>query len=286
MEHQAPAGMHNTPAAADAGLLDVYDRLLATYGPQGWWPGAEDPFVVAVGAILTQSVAWTNVEHALANRRAAAALTPRALLGLPLAELETLLRPSGYYTVKARRLRAFVQMLVDDFDGDLDRLFALPPPEPRSTLLATYGIGEETADAIILYAAGRPSFVVDAYTVRLFRRLSLGPPDDATLLRSPARLYHAWQAFFMDRLPADAPLFNEYHALIVRHSIARCRKRDPRCTDCPLLGVCPTGRQRLAPAMTAATQKRAAERGESLGNPSAGYPLPSASARPRSRRRR
>src|SRR5215210_6543463 len=203
--------MHDTPApAADAQLLDVYDRLLAAYRPQRWWPGADDPFVVAVGAILTQSVAWKNVEQALANLRAAEALAPRTLLALPLSELETLLRPSGYYTVKARRLRAFVQMLVDDFDGDSSRLFALPLPELRAKLLATHGIGEETADAMVLYAAGRPSFVVDAYTLRLFRRLGLGPPDDRGLFRSPTRLYRAWQSFFMDRLPADAPLFNEY----------------------------------------------------------------------------
>lgn len=243
--------MHDSPSpSADTRVRDVYDRLLAAYGPRGWWPGADDPFVVAVGAILTQSVAWTNVEKALANLRSAGVLFPRALLALPLPELEALVRPSGYYTVKARRLRAFVRMLVDDFDGDFERLFALPLPELRATLLATHGIGEETADAIVLYAAGRPSFVVDAYTVRLFRRLDLGPPDAEALLRSPTRLYRAWQTFFMDRLPPNTQLFNEYHALIVRHGIARCRKRAPRCADCPLLDLCPTGRDRSTAAVS------------------------------------
>jgi endonuclease-3 related protein len=227
-------------------LLDVYRRLFAAYGSQGWWPGGDDPFVVSVGAILTQSVSWKNVERALANLAAAKALSPRAIVALADAELEALVRPSGYYTVKARRLRAFARMVVDEFAGDTAALLALPVSELRAKLLATYGIGEETADDIIVYAAHEPSFVVDAYTIRLFHRLELAPDDAITLeIRSPARLYRVWQPFFMDHLPADASLFNEYHALIVRHGIAHCRGRDPRCGDCPLLDVCPTGRHRL-----------------------------------------
>jgi endonuclease III related protein len=236
-----------TSAAVRRRLLDVYARLFAAYGPQGWWPGGGDPFVVIVGAILTQSVSWKNVERALANLRAAGALEPRALLALGDAELETLLRPSGYYTVKARRLRAFVRMLVDEFGGDPERLFALPLEELRSKLLATHGIGEETADDIIVYAAHRPSFIVDTYTVRLFTRLGL-EPFAGPIPRSPGRVYRAWQRLFMDHLPAEAALFNEYHALIVRHGVVRCRKRDPRCGDCPLRAACPTGRACPRPA--------------------------------------
>ncbi len=233
-------------------LLEVYRRLLAAYGPRGWWPGSGDPFEIAVGAILTQIVSWKNVEIALANLRAAGALSPRALLALGEGELEALVRPSGYYTVKARRLRAFARMLVDDFDGDLGALFALPLPEIRAKLLATHGIGEETADDIIVYAAHRPSFVVDAYTVRLFTRLGLTPPGHRRVAGRPVvQTYRSWQRLFMDHLTADAALFNEYHALIVRHGVVRCRKNDPRCAECPLLELCPTGRARtLAPSAT------------------------------------
>ena len=243
-----------TSAAVRRRLLRVYSRLLDAYGPQGWWPGAGDPFVVIVGAILTQSVSWKNVERALANLRAAGVLDPRALLALGDAELETLLRPSGYYTVKARRLRAFVRMLVDEFDGDPERLLALPLEELRSKLLTTYGIGEETADDIIVYAAHRPSFIVDAYTVRLFTRLGLEPFAGPTP-RSPGRVYRAWQRLFTDHLPAEAALFNEYHALIVRHGVVRCRKRAPRCGDCPLFAACPTGRQRPATVVAVPTPR-------------------------------
>lgn len=221
----------------------MYHRLLAAYGPQGWWPGSGDPFEIVVGAILVQSVSWKNVVQALANLEAAGALSPSALLALDHAQLASLIRPSGYYTVKARRLRAVAQMIVADFEADLGRLLALPLPELRAKLLATYGIGQETADDIILYAAGKPSFVVDAYTVRLFTRLGLSPsgPSEAasptTTLDS--RRYTTWYRYFMERLPADAALFNEYHALIVRHGVVRCRKRDPRCAGCPLLDLCP-----------------------------------------------
>ena len=227
-------------------LLEIYRRLFVAYGSQGWWPGGDDPFVVSVGAILTQSVSWKNVERALANLATAEALSPWAIVALADAELEALVRPSGYYTVKARRLRAFARMVVDEFTGDTAALLALPASELRAKLLATYGIGEETADDIIVYAAHKPSFIVDAYTIRLFHRLELAPDDAIALeVRSPARLYRVWQRFFMDHLPADASLFNEYHALIVRHGIVHCRKRDPGCGDCPLLDLCPTGRHRL-----------------------------------------
>ena len=225
------------PESLPEALLAVYRRLLDAYGPQGWWPGSGDPFEIVAGAVLTQAVSWKNVELALANLRRAGALTVPALHALDDSSLAALIRPSGYHTVKARRLRAIVRLIVEEHGGDLGRLLALPLGELRPLLLGTYGIGEETADDILVYAAGLPSFVVDAYTVRLFTRLGLAPAGSR---------YRDWQAYFMAHLPADAALFNEYHALIVRHGVLRCRKRAPVCLGCPLLDRCPTGQARVA----------------------------------------
>jgi len=184
-----------------------------------------------VGAILTQSTAWSNVERALGNLSAAGALSPGGILALSEGELAELIRPSGYYNTKARKLKAFVSLLNARFDGDLDLLRSLPAGELRSLLLATHGIGPETADSILLYAAGRPVFVVDAYTRRTFSRLGFTPEVDS---------YDAWQKLFVDSLPSDASVFNEYHALIVRHGKEVCRKR-PLCRACPLSATCPIG---------------------------------------------
>jgi len=211
-------------------LIDVYSRLYAAHGPQHWWPG-ETPFEVIVGAILTQSAAWTNVEKAISNLKAAGALSPEGLHGLSEGELARLIRPSGYFNAKARKLKAFVELLYERFNGDLRRLLALPAPELRVLLLGTHGIGPETADSILLYAAGQPVFVIDAYTRRVFSRLGFVPDADT---------YDGWQRLFTDELPADARLFNEYHALIVRLGKDVCRKR-PLCGECPLLELCPTG---------------------------------------------
>lgn len=208
-------------------LLDVYARLWQAYGPQSWWPGAGG-FEMVAGAILTQSAAWANVESALANLKRADALDPHRLLALPEAELGQLVRPSGYYNAKARKLRAFAQMLTDDFAGNLSRLYALPLPRLRERLLTTYGIGPETADDIVLYGAEKPSFVIDTYTRRIFTRLGFRPPRDR---------YEEWRASFMETLPADAGLYNEYHALIVRHAKVSCRAR-PLCGDCVLNDCC------------------------------------------------
>lgn len=232
---------------ADAGLLRaVYRRLLAAYGPQGWWP-AETPFEVCVGAILTQSAAWSNVERAIANMRAAGALTPEGLRALPEAELARLVYPAGYFRAKARKLKAFTDLLFGRFGGSLEALLALPAAELRAVLLGTHGIGPETADCILLYAAGRPSFVVDAYTRRTFGRLGVRPERDT---------YQAWQALFTAALPADPALYNEYHALLVAHGKAACRK-EPRCGGCPLLDLCPTGRpERPGPQPAAGREAR------------------------------
>jgi endonuclease-3 related protein len=213
-------------------LLDTYHRLYAAYGPQGWWPG-ESSFEVVVGAILTQAAAWANVEKAIDSLKAAGVLSPRGMLETPVDELARLVYPAGYYNAKARKLKAFVEMLFERHGGDLDRLFALPPPELRRELLATHGIGPETADAVILYAAGQPCFVIDAYTRRVFRRLGLAPAGDD---------YGLWQRLFEEALPSDASLFNEYHALIDRHAKTYCRK-EPLCDRCFLREVCVTGRR-------------------------------------------
>jgi endonuclease-3 related protein len=219
--------------AADPSLEDVFERLLARYGPQGWWPGDDRPFVVVVGAILTQAAAWKNVEKALGSLERAGALTPEGLLRLSETELARLVYSAGYYNAKALKLKAFAEMLHSRCDGRLEGLFALPLAELRRALLETHGIGPETADDIILYAAGRPVFVVDAYTRRILSRLGLRPAEDT---------YEAWQALFMDRLPPDVPLFKEYHALLVRHGKETCRAR-PLCVGCCLLEVCAAGRE-------------------------------------------
>lgn len=212
-------------------LLTVYRRLLDRFGPQGWWP-ARTPFEVVVGAILTQSVAWTNVEKAIANLGAEGLLAPHALASAPLERLSALIRPAGYFNVKARKLKAFADFLLDRHAGRLDRLFAAPLDAVRGELLAVWGIGPETADSILLYAGGLPSFVVDAYTARILSRL-LPDPD-----RPELRGYEPLRRFFMERLPADPALFNEYHALLVALGKGVCLKRRPACDACPLASLC------------------------------------------------
>ncbi len=224
-------GRGATPEALNnEALIDIYRRLYAAYGPQRWWPG-ETPFEVMVGAILTQSAAWTNVEKAIRNLKAVGALSAEALFRLDEEELARLIRSSGYFNAKARTLKALVSLLHQRFAGDPARLLALPPGELREMLLSTRGIGAETADSILLYAAGYPWFVVDAYTRRVFSRLGF---------RAHESTYDGWQRLFMDNLPADARLFNEYHALIVRLGKDVCRKT-PICGLCPLIDVCETG---------------------------------------------
>jgi endonuclease-3 related protein len=219
-----------SPHSRQAILLAIYDRLYAAYGPQHWWP-ADSPFEIIVGAILTQATSWSNVEKAIANLKAASVLSPDSLYRIPSEELARLLFPAGYHRSKAAKLKAFAAMLHEGFAGSLELLLALPTSSLRARLLATYGIGPETADAILLYAASRPVFVIDAYTRRTFRRLGIAPDHDS---------YDAWQSFFTYTLPADTALFNEYHALIVSHAKQTCRKI-PECAHCPLQDVCAYG---------------------------------------------
>jgi len=208
-------------------LLDVYHRLLAHYGAQHWWP-ADNPFEVIIGAILTQSAAWGNVEKAITNLKAKGALSPDALRQLSTKELSLLVYPSGYYNAKAVKIKSFVHWLGEHYNDNLDRLFALDIPLLRQELLFVHGIGEETADSIILYAAHKAIFVIDAYTRRTICRLGLAPPTNS---------YTAFQALFMQHLPHDEPLFNEYHALFVCHGKATC-KRFPLCGRCCLSALC------------------------------------------------
>lgn len=199
------------------------------HGAEPWhWTADSDPFEVAVGAILVQHTAWTNAERALDRLREAGALHPATLAALPDAAIEELVRPSGQYRTKARKLRAFLDLIADH--GSLAALLALPAPALRERLLATWGIGEETADVIALYAAGQPALVVDAYTRRLFARVGLGPPPDAS--------YGDWQAFLAGQLPGDAPALARFHALVVLHARRLCLARRPRCGDCELASTC------------------------------------------------
>jgi len=204
-------------------LLDTYRKLYDRYGPQHWWP-ADDPFEMIIGAILTQSTAWSNVEKAITNLKNAGALSAQRLRELPEAEITTLIYPSGYYNVKAGRLRAFARWLGGNYNDNLEQLFRQNTADIRDELLGVYGIGEETADSILLYAAGKPVFVIDAYTRRLLDRRGLSPLNNS---------YSAYQDLFTENLAADTPLFNEYHALIVRHGKEVCRK-NPSCDNCCL----------------------------------------------------
>jgi endonuclease-3 related protein len=205
-------------------LLAVYEALFAAYGPQGWWP-AETPFEVMVGAILTQNTNWRNVERAIGNLRAAGALTPAAMGRLRPGALAELIRPAGYFRVKSGRLRHLLRHLRLRHGGSVSRLLRLPQEALRAELLDISGIGPETADSILLYAAGHPSFVVDAYTKRILSRHGLV---------SEGAGYDQVREIFTRALPAETPLFNEYHALIVRLGKECCRPRLPRCASCPL----------------------------------------------------
>ena len=189
-----------------------------------------------MGAVLTQATAWTNVERAIANLKQADALSPAAIRGLDTEELATLIYSSGFYNAKAQRLKALVKYLGDAYGDDIDAMRGEDGAKLRREFLAVKGIGEETADAILLYALGKPSFVIDAYTRRLFNRLGIMPTSEA---------YSAYQRMFSDNLPEDTALYAEYHALIVQHGKEACRKT-PICEACCLRDTCPTGQARTS----------------------------------------
>lgn len=218
------------PSARPAGtpLLPVYRRLRAAFGHAGWWP-AESPFEVCVGAILVQNTAWANVERALDSLRRRGLLSFDALRRLPPSRLAPLVRSSGTFRVKARRLRAFLDFLGAEYGGEVERMQAEEPGRLRRKLLAVPGIGPETADSIALYACAHPRFVVDAYTRRIASRLGWLRGDEP---------YDEVRRFFERRLPRDAGLFNDYHAQLVTLGKRLCRLR-PLCAQCPLADCCP-----------------------------------------------
>ncbi len=206
-------------------LVRVYHDLFAHYGPRHWWP-ADSPFEVMVGAVLTQNTAWTNVERALARVKGVVALEAAPMAALPVDVLADALRPAGYYNVKARRLQALCRWVVDQ--GGMGALHGMETRPLRAGLLNVHGVGPETADDIVLYAFGRPVFVIDAYTRRLFARLGFVRNQES---------YEGLRARFERALPRDPVLYNEYHALIVEHAKTTCRTR-PLCQNCILRPRC------------------------------------------------
>ncbi len=214
-------------------LREIIERLATSYGPQDWWP-AENRFEMIVGAILTQRVSWTHVERAIERLREAQRLSIEALLATPQAELSDLIRPALYHNAKARKLQEFCRFAVrNGATGiDLSTLLALPARDLRAALLNVHGIGPETADAVLLYAAGRPAFVVDAYARRILTRLRwINPRTPDETIRSKA----------MAGLSYDVTALGEAHALLVEHGKRHCRKRAPRCVRCALQRECPFG---------------------------------------------
>lgn len=217
-------------------LNSIYKKLSTSFGPQYWWP-ADSPFEVTVGAILTQNTNWQNVEKAVNNLKAARVLSPKKLHEMALDKLARLIRPAGYFNVKAKRLKNFTNFLFSKYGGSLDKLFNQDIETLRKELLSVNGIGEETADSIILYAANLPAFVVDAYTKRIFSRHNF--------IRHDAD-YGEVQKFFMENLNKDVKMFNEFHALIVKLAKEFCLKSKERCKLCPIGPVAPSnGLRRL-----------------------------------------
>lgn len=207
-----------------ARLMEYYQAMLAAQGPRGWWP-AQTPFEVMVGAMLTQNTAWKGVEMAMDNLRAAKALAPPALARMPEAELAELIRPAGYFRLKAKRLRNLLAYLEEACAFDLDALASRDMSTLRAELLDVKGVGPETADSILLYALNMPSFVVDAYTRRILSRHNMTPED------AP---YDELRDYFMDVLDPDTALFNDFHAQLVGVGHHFCKPKNPRCGQCPL----------------------------------------------------
>jgi len=229
-------------------IYEIYEKLFRAFGPQGWWPvtpaGERKPrhhapreayareealFEIVLGAILTQNTAWANVEKALENIHANKLCSPKALSKAPLELVKKSVRPSGYYNQKALRVKNLAVYVQREYDGVLKKMFSKPASELRRELLALNGIGPETADSIALYAAGKPVFVVDAYTRRVFTRLGFLNGSEG---------YDEVKTFFEESLPRDANLFKEYHALIVELGKRICLKNKPLCVKCPLSSEC------------------------------------------------
>jgi endonuclease-3 related protein len=208
-------------------LLVIYERMFAQLGPQHWWP-AETPFEVMVGAILTQNTSWKNVERAIDNLKGVGLMSLEALSTLPSGLLAEYIRPAGYYNIKAGRLHNLLTFINEHHGGDLQAFLDQPLPHLREQLLSIKGVGRETADSILLYAANLPVFVVDTYTHRILVRHQVIDEEFG---------YEAIQELFMDNLACDTRLYNEYHALLVRVGNVYCKKNNPNCAACPLQGI-------------------------------------------------
>jgi len=207
-------------------LLKIYQKMFDAFGPRQWWPG-ETPFEVVIGAILTQNTNWSNVEKAIKNLKTAGKLSPEGIYGLSITELAELIKPSGFFNVKAKRVKAFINWLFSRYEGNLSKMFARDLQTLRSELLSVKGIGPETADSILLYAGNMPTFVVDAYTHRIFSRHELIPEEST---------YDDMKSFFEENLPKDVQLFNEYHALLVNIGKMFCKPKKV-CEPCPLKDI-------------------------------------------------
>ena len=209
-------------------LSEIYDLLLQAYGPQKWWP-AESPFEVMVGAVLTQNTNWQGVEKAIANLKQSNLLNPNKLQALSTEELARLIKPAGYFNLKARRLKNLIEFLTETYAGDLETMERVDTDQLRKELLEVNGVGPETADSILLYALQRPVFVVDTYTYRVMNRHGLIGEEVG---------YDELQGLFTQHLPLDKTLFNQYHALLVRVGKLHCQPK-PRCQRCPLEPLLP-----------------------------------------------
>ncbi len=204
-------------------VLKIYQKMFDALGPQQWWPG-ETPFEVVIGAILTQNTNWANVEKAIRNLKAAGRLFPEGIHELSVTELAELIRPSGFFNVKARRVKAFINWLFSRYEGNLSRMFDQDLEILREELLSVKGVGPETADSILLYAGNLPTFVVDAYTHRIFSRHGFISEEST---------YDEMKSFFEEHLPKDVKLYNEYHALLVNIGKMFCKPK-MACERCPL----------------------------------------------------
>jgi endonuclease-3 related protein len=217
-------GHSPTPRRAEGPLANLFDALFQAYGEQHWWP-ARTPFEIIVGAILVQNTTWVNAARAIENLRAAKLLTPAALAKVPQPRLARLIRSSGYFRQKARKLKAFLGFLHKEHRSSLQAMFAVPTAQLREQLLGVHGIGPETADSILLYAGNHPVFVIDAYTRRILKRHGLTHGKES---------YEELRGLFEKSLPRDARLFNEYHALIVHTGKYHCQARAALCSNCAL----------------------------------------------------
>lgn len=221
-------GAKTAKEPTEAQLMKIFSLLYDRFGPCHWWP-AESVTEMIIGAILAQNVSWKNVETALGQLQNQELMSLEGIKRVPVEVLEELIRSTRYYKTKARKLKAFAEYVDTEHGGDLQALLALPLWQQREALLGIYGIGQETADSIILYGSGQPIFVIDAYTKRIFQRL--GYFDEKIE-------YQGMQQFFMENLPQEAKLFNEYHALLDSLGKSTCTKSNPDCSACPLAELC------------------------------------------------